>query len=310
MARSLPSTETSVVEAVGSTREPSEAAESSPPARSVLRSRARGRASTSSQLEPGRGATALGVVFALGVHLGVIALSPREAALAAVPAVPTEVEIFVPPPPAEPEPEPPEPEPVQAVMAVRPKPVVREAPKKEEAPPPKAAEEAPPPPAAPTPEVVEKPSEPAPALVAAAGTGPSDHTIVQSATGSFGGRGTGGAGVPGGTGTGIGGSKNGVVGGTGTSAAQPVTLSLKDWRCPWPEDAEYEDFDQQTVSIRVVVDVDGRVEKADVLKDPGFGFGRAVRDCALRQRAFVPAKDSSGRSIKAISPPINVRFVR
>jgi protein TonB len=261
------------------------------------------------QLEPSKGATALGVVFALGIHLGVIALSPREAALAAVQAPPTEVEIFVPPP--APSPEKPEPEPVQAVMVAKPKPVVREAPQKEKTPPPpKALEEAPPPPAAPTPEpVVEKPSEPAPALVAAEGTGPSDHTIVQSATGSFGGRGNGGSGVPGGTGTGAGGSRNGVVGGTGMNAAQPVSLSLKDWRCPWPEDAEYEDFDQQIVSIRVVVAEDGRVEKADIVTDPGFGFGKAARDCARRVR-FNPAKDTQGRAIKAMSPPINVRFVR
>jgi|GEM_PF-3029590 len=273
---------------------------------------ARERVGGSAQLEPSRGATALGVAFAFGIHLAVIALSPREAAQAAVQTPPCEVEIFEPPPPPPvPEPEQ-QPEPVQAVLVERPKPVVmREAPRKEAPPPPKAAEDTPPPPAAPAPEpVVEKPSEPAPALVAAEGTGPSDHTIVQGANGSFGGRGTGGTGAPGGTGTGATGAKNGVVGGTGVSAAQPITLSLKDWRCPWPEDAEYEDFDQQVVSIRVVVDAEGRVEKADVLQDPGYGFGRAVRDCAMRQRAFVPAKDASGRAIKAVSPAINVRFVR
>jgi protein TonB len=139
--------------------------------------------------------------------------------------------------------------------------------------------------------------------------GPSDHTIVQSATGAFSGRGTSGTGVPGGTGTGVAGSKQGVVGGTGTGTAQPVTLSLKDWKCPWPEDAEYEDFDQQVVSIRVVVAEDGRVEKADIVSDPGFGFGKAARDCARRVR-FNPAKDVQGRAIKAMSPPINVRFLR
>ncbi len=265
---------------------------------------------TREQLEPSRGATALGVAFALGIHLGVIALSPPEAALAAVPAVPCEVEIFEPAPPA-PEPEKSAQEPVQAVMAERPKPVVvREAPKKDAAPPPKAAEDTPPPPAAPTPEpAAEKPSEPAPALVAEADGKPSDHTIVQSPSGALAGKGTGGLGVPGGTGTGPVGSKQGVVGGTGTGSAQPVTLSLKDWRCPWPEDAEYEDFDQQVVSIRVVVAEDGRVEKADIVSDPGYGFGKAARDCAKRVR-FNPAKDTEGRANKAISPPINVRFVR
>ncbi|MFT3928396.1 MAG: hypothetical protein QM778_38060 [Myxococcales bacterium] len=270
--------------------------------------------SSRSQLEPTRGATALGVVFAFGIHIGVIALSPREAALAAVPTAPCEVEIFEPPPPVVPEPEQPQPEPVHAVMVERAKPVVvREVPKQAEpTPPPKAAEELPPPaaaPAAPEP-IVEKPSEPAPALVAAADSGPSNHMLVQSATGALGGRGTAGAGVPGGTGTGAVGSKQGVIGGTGLVTPQPITLSLKEWNCGWPEDAEYEDFDQQVVSLRVVVNADGRVEKADVLKDPGYGFGRAARDCALRLRAFVPAKDTSGRAIKAVSDPISVRFVR
>jgi protein TonB len=268
----------------------------------------------SEQPVPARGATALGVAFALAVHLGVIALSPREAAQAAVEkAPPVEMEFIEPPPPPPPEPEVPE-EPVQAVMAPerRPEPVVRPEPKKAE-PPPKAAEDTPPPPAAePVAEpAAEKPSEPAPALVAAPdANSTNDHTIVQSASGAFAGKGTGGSGVPGGTGTGAAvGSRQGVVGGTGTGTATPVTLSLKDWRCAWPEEAEYEDFDQQLVSIRVVVAEDGRVEKADIVTDPGYGFGRAARDCARRVR-FNPAKDASGRAVKAVSPPINVRFVR
>lgn len=273
-------------------------------------------ASASGQLEPARGATLLGVVAAVAVHAAIIVLSPREAAHAALSAQPVEMEIFeAPRPVAEPEPEPPQ-APVAAMIAPverrrAPEPV-RE-PKREATQAPKAAEEAAPPPAvAATPAQAEKPSEPAPALVAAAdAAGDASHSIVQSATGAMGGRGTAGSGVVGGTGTGIGpvGSKTGVVGGTGSGSAVPVTLSSKAWRCPWPEDAEYEDFDQQAVSIRVVVAEDGRVEKVEILRDPGFGFGRAARDCARKVR-FNPAKDASGRSIRAVSPPINVHFVR
>ncbi len=269
------------------------------------------------QLEPTRGATLLGVAAALAFHVAFIGLSPREAARAAVP-VTVEIELFEAPPapelPLEPEEPPPKAEEPVAAMVVPverrrlPEPVLA---KKEAAPPPKAEEDVPPPSAAPAAvaEQPEKLSEPAPALVAAEGAGDSSHSIVQSATGALGGRGLTGAGVVGGTGTGAAGSKQGVVGGTGTGTAVPVTLSLKDWRCAWPEEAEYEDFDQQVVSLRVVVAEDGRVESAEIVKDPGFGFGRAARDCARRVR-FNPAKDASGRAVRAASPPINVRFVR
>jgi protein TonB len=140
--------------------------------------------------------------------------------------------------------------------------------------------------------------------------GPStgEHTIVQSTGGALSGKGLGGSGVPGGTGA-ASGSRQGVVGGTGTGSAQPVTLSLKNWKCPWPAEAEYEDFDEQVVSIKVVVAEDGHVEQAEIVSDPGYGFGRHARDCARRVR-FNPAKDGAGRAIKAMSPPIVVRFVR
>ncbi len=284
------------------------------------------RAPSRDQLEPARGATLWGVLAAFAFHAGVIWLSPREAARAAL-SIPVDMELFeaplMEPEPKEPEPKleepPPAPEPPVAAMlapverrrAPEPAPA-KPAQVKSEAPPPKAEEDVPPPApaAAPAAEAPEKLAEPAPALVAAEGKGDASNSIVASAGGAFGGRGTGGAGVPGGTGTGAVGSKQGVVGGTGTGgSATPVTLSLKDWKCAWPDEAEYEDFDQQVVSIRVVVAEDGRVESAEILKDPGFGFGRAARDCARRVR-FNPAKDAGGRAVRAVSPPINVRFVR
>jgi len=97
--------------------------------------------------------------------------------------------------------------------------------------------------------------------------------------------------------------------GAPTSGAAPVRLPSREWRCPWPAEAEYEDFDEQLVAIRVVVATDGSVESAQLVSDPGFGFGAAARDCARRAR-FTPARDDSGRAVRALSPPIHVRFVR
>ena len=78
------------------------------------------------------------------------------------------------------------------------------------------------------------------------------------------------------------------------SRAKPVSLDQASWNCPWPAEADARQVDQETVVIRVAVRPDGRVERADVLDDPGFGFGRAARDCALSSRAFAPALDANG----------------
>jgi protein TonB len=261
------------------------------------------------------------MVFAFGIHASVYAMSPRYSGASATDkATQVEVEIFVEPPPPEP---PKETEP--AALAVMPKPrldkpvrprVQAPAPapaQAEEVPPPPPAEEAAPEPPEPSepPQTAETaaPAEPAPALVAAPDAAPTEHSIVQSAGGALGGRGVGGAGVVGGTGSGKSGGKGGVVGGTGTGRAQEVELAGNYWDCEWPSLAQYQDIDRELVVIQVLVAADGRVEKVDLLKDPGFGFGAAARACARRAR-FTPALDENGRPIKALSSPINVRFVR
>ncbi|HVT10130.1 MAG TPA: ferric siderophore ABC transporter substrate-binding protein, partial [Polyangia bacterium] len=92
--------------------------------------------------------------------------------------------------------------------------------------------------------------------------------------------------------------------------AKAVSLDQASWNCPWPAEADARQVDQETVVIRVAVRADGRVERADVLDDPGFGFGRAARDCALSSRAFTPALDASGAPVAGLSPPIRVHFYR
>jgi protein TonB len=94
------------------------------------------------------------------------------------------------------------------------------------------------------------------------------------------------------------------------SKARPVSIDQPSWNCPWPAEADARQVDQETVVLRVAVRADGRVDRVDVLADPGFGFGRQARECALTSRAFTPALDASGAPVAAMSPPIRVHFYR
>jgi periplasmic protein TonB len=149
--------------------------------------------------------------------------------------------------------------------------------------------------------------------IAAASTSPVDFTgsafVVGSGPSYAGGTTTNsgtnrkpatGAVAPNGTGTGDGAAR---------SRARPVSLDQAAWNCPWPAEADARQVDQETVVLRVSVGVDGRAERVDVLEDPGFGFGRAARQCALSTR-FGPARDPAGDPIAALSPPIRVHFYR
>ena len=95
----------------------------------------------------------------------------------------------------------------------------------------------------------------------------------------------------------------------GTSRARAVGRPRQDWDCPWPREAEALSIDEQFVVIRAVVRADGSVSSADVVSDPGYGFGQIALTCAREQR-FPPATDDAGRPILATSPPIRVRFTR
>lgn len=110
-----------------------------------------------------------------------------------------------------------------------------------------------------------------------------------------------GAVAPGGTGNG--------TSPTSHSLARPVSLDQSAWSCQWPSEADAQQIDEQTVVLRVTVRLDGRAERADVVSDPGFGFGQAARVCALATR-FEPARDVEGHPVPAMSPPIRVHFFR
>jgi protein TonB len=80
------------------------------------------------------------------------------------------------------------------------------------------------------------------------------------------------------------------------------------WDCPFPEEAEQADIDDAVVGLDVHVAADGSVTSTRVLSDPGHGFARQARRCALAKR-WQPGLDRAGRPT-AQSVLVNVRFVR
>lgn len=84
--------------------------------------------------------------------------------------------------------------------------------------------------------------------------------------------------------------------GTGTVAtvikkdcAKPAKLrGGLNWDCPFPSEADTEQIDEAVASIEVTVNASGRVDTVRVTQDPGHGFGRAAKACAM-SKAFEAA---------------------
>lgn len=116
-------------------------------------------------------------------------------------------------------------------------------------------------------------------------------------------------------------SLSGKEGGTGTGSSAPPPPPGPDlskpaglvggtgWDCPFPPEADAEQIDQATVQIVVTVRPDGSPQSVKVMNDPGNGFGRAARLCALGRR-YTPPLDRTGTPILGVTPPINIRFTR
>nr|WP_233261226.1 TonB family protein [Vitiosangium sp. GDMCC 1.1324] len=104
-------------------------------------------------------------------------------------------------------------------------------------------------------------------------------------------------------------SPSGDANGSGASRARSVQLPARNWECPWPREADALRIDEQAVVLRVVVTAEGRVTSAELVSDPGHGFGQAALECARNAR-FDAALDREGRPYAASSPPIRVRFTR
>lgn len=105
---------------------------------------------------------------------------------------------------------------------------------------------------------------------------------------------------------------HGVIGGTGQGAIdrsrEPSLAEGTRWDCPFPEEADDEGIDEAVVTLRVAIAANGAVDKVDVAEDPGSGFGREARRCALRKR-WQAGLDRGGHPIAA-TRVLRVRFER
>jgi len=105
--------------------------------------------------------------------------------------------------------------------------------------------------------------------------------------------------------------------GTGAPPPQIVAVDLSrtaqlagsgDWRCPFPPEADADQVDEASAIIEVTVGPDGKAQRAVVLSDPGHGFGREARQCAMREE-YVAALDREGKNV-ASSKKFRVKFER
>jgi len=194
-------------------------------------------------------------------------------------------------------------------------------PEPEPAPTPKAAPEpaAPPPPAAEAGKVLTAPEDP---------NEPVDLTGNGFVTGN-GDAYVGGVTAAAGTGTTAtynpAASPTGKPGGTGTSNKPPppppkaegpdrsraATIAPgSSWSsCPFPAEADVDQVDYAVVMLIVSVRPDGTPRSVKVVSDPGHGFGRAARLCALSKR-YTTALDRDGNPMVGTTPPIRVTFTR
>jgi protein TonB len=116
----------------------------------------------------------------------------------------------------------------------------------------------------------------------------------------------------------------GKPGGTGTGAPQapppgPPKPDLSapagivggsSWsNCPFPDEADTDQIDFAQVTLIVTVRPDGSPQSVQVTSDPGHGFGRAARMCALA-RKYNAGKDKDGNAATMSTPPIRVTFSR
>jgi protein TonB len=68
------------------------------------------------------------------------------------------------------------------------------------------------------------------------------------------------------------------------------------WSCPFPPEADTAQIDEAFVSLKVDVRADGTPTAVSVLQDPGNGFGREARRCAMNKR-YQTALDHDGTPI-------------
>lgn len=112
----------------------------------------------------------------------------------------------------------------------------------------------------------------------------------------------------------------GKPGGTGTNAGAPAAPTVDRSRaarlnnpaslerCPFPPEADAEQIDEAIVGIEVRVRANGSPEAVTVTQDPGHGFGREARKCAMRE-TYMNALDVEGNAVPGVAK-IRFRFTR
>jgi periplasmic protein TonB len=92
-----------------------------------------------------------------------------------------------------------------------------------------------------------------------------------------------------------------------SQAPRPTSTSWDD--CGFPPEADSEQIDYMRVKIMVKVGLDGRAQSANVLSDPGYGFGPLAQRCALR-KTYSVGLDVSGNPVVVTTPPFFITFRR
>lgn len=88
----------------------------------------------------------------------------------------------------------------------------------------------------------------------------------------------------------------------------PSLIGGTSWNCPFPDEADTDQVDYAQVSVVITVRPDGSPQSAQVAADPGHGFGRAARMCALGRR-FNPGLDRDGNPA-TVSMTVRITFSR
>jgi protein TonB len=112
----------------------------------------------------------------------------------------------------------------------------------------------------------------------------------------------------------------GVAGGTGVPKPAPQAASdcsrraslggrMLDWACPFPPEADTAQIDEADVVLQVDVRPDGTPASVRIVTDPGNGFGREARRCALGKH-YASALDHDCNSIPGTTRAFPVHFRR
>jgi protein TonB len=119
-------------------------------------------------------------------------------------------------------------------------------------------------------------------------------------------------------------SKEGMEGGAGTkpkaqvSAPKEPEKDLSEsprprvtgrWDCPFPPEANAAQQNYARAVVTVLVGTDGRAKSVTVVSDPGFGFGRAAKHCALA-KTYSVGKDTFVNPVAKTTPPVGINFRR